>query len=314
MMKIALIFPGQGSQKLNMMKDYYDEFDVSKKIMDKACEVLNFDLKSIVFGDNEMELTKTYNAQPALLTTSIMVFEALKSKGLPFDAVAGHSLGEYSALVAAGVLSFEDALKAVRLRGTLMESAIPSGAGSMLAILGLPFEKVEEIVQEIDGVYIANYNSEKQVVVSGEITSLLSSEERFKEAGARRVVRLNVSGPFHSPLMEPAKKEFEKFLNSLKFHSPKVPVVLNVTGKPAKTSAEIREKLIEQLTSPVRWVKSIWSMEEMGITDYIEVGSGKVLSGLIKRTTKAFTHSTDTVEELEKTLEGVMKNARIAEF
>ncbi len=313
-MKTALVFPGQGSQKLNMMKDYYDEFEISKKIMDKACETLNFDLKNVIFGSNEMELTKTYNAQPALLTTSIMVFEVLKSKGVSFDVVAGHSLGEYSALVAAEVLSFEDALKAVRLRGTLMESAIPSGAGSMMAILGLPFEKVEEIVQEIDGVYIANYNSEKQVVVSGEITSLLSSEERFKEAGARRVVRLNVSGPFHSPLMEPAKKEFAKFLNSLEFKTPKVPVVLNVTGMPAKTAEEIREKLIDQLTSPVRWVKSIWSMEEMGITNYIEVGSGKVLSGLIKRTTKASTYTTDTIEEMEKTLEGVMKNARIAEF
>ncbi len=313
-MKTALVFPGQGSQKLNMMKDYYDEFEISKKIMDKACETLNFDLKNVIFGNNEMELTKTYNAQPALLTTSIMVFEVLKSKGVSFDVVAGHSLGEYSALVAAEVLSFEDALKAVRLRGTLMESAIPSGAGSMMAILGLPFEKVEEIVQEIDGVYIANYNSEKQVVVSGEITSLLSSEERFKEAGARRVVRLNVSGPFHSPLMEPAKKEFAKFLNSLEFKTPKVPVVLNVTGMPAKTAEEIREKLIDQLTSPVRWVKSIWSMEEMGITNYIEVGSGKVLSGLIKRTTKASTYTTDTIEEMEKTLEGVMKNARIAEF
>ncbi|WP_456400557.1 ACP S-malonyltransferase [Mesoaciditoga sp.] len=313
-MKTALVFPGQGSQKLNMMKDYYDEFEISKKIMDKACETLNFDLKNVIFGNNEMELTKTYNAQPALLTTSIMVFEVLKSKGVSFDVVAGHSLGEYSALVAAEVLSFEDALKAVRLRGTLMESAIPSGAGSMMAILGLPFEKVEEIVQEIDGVYIANYNSEKQVVVSGEITSLLSSEERFKEAGARRVVRLNVSGPFHSPLMEPAKKEFAKFLNSLEFKTPKVPVVLNVTGMPAKTAEEIREKLIDQLTSPVRWVKSIWSMEEIGITNYIEVGSGKVLSGLIKRTTKASTYTTDTIEEMEKTLEGVMKNARIAEF
>jgi len=313
-MKTALVFPGQGSQKLNMMKDYYDEFEVSRKIMNKACEFLNFDLKSVIFGDNEMELTKTYNAQPALLTTSIMVLEVLKAKGLSFDAVAGHSLGEYSALVAAEVLSFEDALKAVRLRGELMESAIPSGAGSMMAILGLPFEKVEEIVQEIDGVYIANYNSEKQVVVSGEITSLLSSEERFKEAGARRVVRLNVSGPFHSPLMEPAEKEFEKFLNSLEFKTPKVPVVLNVTGMPAKTAEEIREKLIEQLTSPVKWVKSVWSMEEMGINNYVEVGSGKVLSGLIKRTTKASTYTTDTIEELEKTLEGVMKNARIAEF
>ncbi|WP_036221970.1 ACP S-malonyltransferase [Mesoaciditoga lauensis] len=312
-MKIALVFPGQGSQKLNMMKDYYEEFKVARDIMDKACKVLDFDLKSLIFGEDEMELTRTYNAQPALLTTSMMVFEILKSR-ISFDVVAGHSLGEYSALVAAGVLSFKDALKAVRLRGMLMENAIPSGAGSMLAIVGLPFEKVEEIVQEIDGIYIANYNSEKQVVISGEITSLLSSEERFQEAGARRVVHLNVSGPFHSPLMEPAKKEFEKFLNSLEFHSPKVPIVLNVTGKPAKTSTEIREKLIEQLTSPVRWVKSIWSMEEMGITDYIEVGSGRVLSGLIKRTTKAFIHSTNTVEELEKTLEGVMKNARIAEF
>ncbi len=313
-MKTALIFPGQGSQKLNMMKDYYEEFQISRDIMKRACETLNFDLKSLVFGDNEMELTKTYNAQPALLTTSIMVFDVLRSKGLEFSAVAGHSLGEYSALVAAGVLPFEDALRAVRLRGTLMESAIPSGAGSMMAIIGLPFEEVEEIVNKMDGVYIANYNSEKQVVISGEITSLLSSEEAFKEAGARRVVRLNVSGPFHSPLMAPAREKFSKFLNDLEFKSPRVPVVLNVTGNAAKTPIEIKDKLISQLTSPVRWVKSIWTMEEMKITDYVEVGSGKVLSGLVRRTTKATVHSTDTVEEMEKTLEGVIKNVEIAEF
>ena len=313
-MKIALIFPGQGSQKLNMMKDYYEEFQIARNVMKKACDALNFDLKSLIFGNNEMELTKTYNAQPALLTASTMVSEVLKSKGIEFSAVAGHSLGEYSALVAAKVLPFEDALRAVRLRGTLMESAIPSGAGSMMAIIGLPFKEVEEIVSKMDGVYIANYNSEKQVVISGEITSLLSSEETFKEAGARRVVRLNVSGPFHSPLMAPAKERFSEFLNELEFSKPKVPVVSNVTGNAAKTPEEIKDNLIEQLTSPVRWVKSIWTMEEMGITDYVEVGSGKVLSGLVRRTTKAVVHSTDTVEEMEKTLEGVMKNARIAEF
>lgn len=313
-MKNALVFPGQGSQKLNMMKDFYEEFRISRDVMDKACEVLNFDLKSIVFGKDDLEITKTYNAQPALLTASTMVFEVLKSKGVNFSAVAGHSLGEYSALVAAGVLRFEDALRAVRLRGILMESAIPSGAGSMMAILGLSPEKVEEVVKNLDGVHIANYNSLKQIVVSGEITSLLNSREIFKSAGARRVVLLNVSGPFHSPLMKPAKERFSEFLNTLEFSAPNVPVVLNVTGKPAETVDEIKERLIDQLTSPVRWVASIKSMEEMDITNYIEVGPGNVLGGLIKKTTKAKIHSTDTVEEMEKTLEEVMNNARIAEF
>ena len=313
-MKNALVFPGQGSQKLNMMKDFYEEFRISRDVMDRACEILNFDLKSVVFGKNDLELTKTYNAQPALLTASEMVFEVLRSKGLSFSAVAGHSLGEYSALVAAGVLRFEDALQAVRLRGILMESAIPSGAGSMMAVLGLPPEKVEKIVERLDGVHVANYNSLKQVVVSGEITSLLNSMETFKSVGARRVVPLNVSGPFHSPLMKPAKEKFSEFLSSLEFRNPVVPVILNVTGKPAETVSEIKTALIDQLTSPVRWVASVKSMEEMGITDYIEVGPGNVLGGLIRRTTKANIHSTDTVEEMEKSLEEVMNNARIAEI
>ncbi len=309
----ALIFPGQGSQKLNMMKDFYDEYPESKRIMDNACDILGVDLRKIVFGNDEHELTKTYNAQPALLTTSIMAFEVLKSKHIDFEVAAGHSLGEYSALVASGGLSFEDALKAVRLRGELMENAIPSGAGSMLAILGLSPEKVEEIVSNLDGVYVANYNSPFQIVVSGEITALLSATEIFKFAGAKRVVQLNVSGPFHSPLMMPAKEKLSEFLNKIDFRRPQVPVVLNVTGKVAGTIDEIKSKLIEQLTSPVKWIETVQTMNEMCITRYVEVGSGNVLCGLVKKITNAETYSTDTIDEMDK-LEGVVKNAEIAEF
>ncbi len=310
----ALMFPGQGSQKLNMMKDFYDEYPESRNVMDSACEILGFDLKKIVFGNDEHELTKTYNAQPALLTTSMMAFEALKSKNIiDFEVVAGHSLGEYSALVASGVISFEDALKAVRLRGELMENAIPSGAGSMLAILGLSPEKVEEIVEKLDGVYVANYNSPLQIVVSGEITALLGSVEMFKSAGAKRVVQLNVSGPFHSPLMMPAKEKLSEFLNKIEFNKPNVPVILNVTGKVAGTIDEIKSKLIEQLTSPVRWIETIQTMNEMCVTRYVEVGSGNVLCGLAKKITNVEVYSTDTIDEMDK-LEGVVKNAEIAEF
>ncbi len=309
----AFIFPGQGSQKLNMMGDFYDEYPEAREVMDEACDVLEIDLRSIIFGNDEHELTKTYNAQPALLTTSIMAFEVAKSKGIDFDVVAGHSLGEYSALVAAGVISFEDAIRAVRLRGELMESAIPSGAGSMLAVLGLPPDKVEEVVNEIDGVYVANYNSPLQIVVSGEITSLLRSVDMFKAAGAKRTVQLNVSGPFHSPLMAPAKEKLSDFLNSIEFKRPEVPVVLNVTGKVAGSIDEIRSKLIDQLTSPVRWIESVNTMNEMCINRYIEVGSGNVLGGLVKKIVNAEVYSTDTVDEIEK-VEGVLKNAKIAEF
>lgn len=309
----ALIFPGQGSQKLNMMRDFYDEYPQAKKIMHQACEILGFDLKGLIFGDDEHELTKTYNAQPALLTTSMMVFEVIKAKDIKFDVVAGHSLGEYSALVAAGVLSFEDALKAVRLRGELMESAVPSGAGSMMAILGLPSEKVEEIVGNLDGVYIANYNSPLQTVVSGELTSLLSSIDVFKNAGAKRVVQLNVSGPFHSPLMMPAKEKLSEFINKLEFRRPSVPVVFNVTGKVVGTLEEMKSNLINQLTSPVRWVDSVKTMSEMCVMKYIEVGSGNVLCGLVKKIVNAETYSTDSIDEMDK-LEGVVKNAEIAEF
>jgi|UniRef100_A0A7V3REU8 [acyl-carrier-protein] S-malonyltransferase len=309
----GLIFPGQGSQKLNMMRDFYDEYPESRRVMDEACDVLKIDLKSIIFGEDEHELTKTYNAQPALLTTSIMALEAIKSKGMDFDVVAGHSLGEYSALVASGVLSFDDALRAVRLRGELMENAIPSGAGSMLAVLGLSPEKVESVVNEIEGVYIANYNSPLQIVISGEITSLLRSIDIFKSAGAKRAVQLNVSGPFHSPLMAPAKEKLSDFLNSINFSRPQVPVILNVTGKVAGSIEEIRSKLIEQLTSPVRWIDTVNTMDEMCISRYIEVGSGNVLGGLVKKIVNKEVYSTDTTDEIEK-LEGVLKNAKIAEF
>ncbi|MGC8705195.1 MAG: ACP S-malonyltransferase [Athalassotoga sp.] len=309
----ALIFPGQGSQKLNMMKDFYDEYSQAREVMNRACDVLGFDLKGLIFGNDEHELTKTYNAQPALLTTSMMVFEVIKSKGINFNVVAGHSLGEYSALVAAGVLSFEDALRAVRLRGELMENAVPSGAGSMMAILGLSPEKIEEIVSNLSGVYIANYNSPLQTVVSGEVTALLSAVDIFKNAGAKRVVQLNVSGPFHSPLMAPAKEKLSEFINKIEFRRPNVPVVFNVTGKVAGTLEEMRMNLINQLTSPVRWTESVKTMDEMCVNKYIEVGSGNVLCGLVKKIVNAEVYSTDSIDELDK-LEGVVKNAEIAEF
>jgi [acyl-carrier-protein] S-malonyltransferase len=195
----------------------------------------------------------------------------------------------------------------------LMENAIPSGAGSMLAVLGLSPEKVESVVNEIEGVYIANYNSPLQIVISGEITSLLRSIDIFKSAGAKRAVQLNVSGPFHSPLMAPAKEKLSDFLNSINFSRPQVPVILNVTGKVAGSIEEIRSKLIEQLTSPVRWIDTVNTMDEMCISRYIEVGSGNVLGGLVKKIVNKEVYSTDTTDEIEK-LEGVLKNAKIAEF
>ncbi len=281
-MKTAFIFPGQGSQAVGMGKG------LAEKYLDEANEILGFDLKKLCFVGPEEELKKTEITQPAILTVSVAAFELLRSKNVAMPAaVAGHSLGEYSALVAARALSFKDAVKVVHLRGKFMQEAVPLGEGAMSAVIGADNAKVEEICQEVGSVWPANFNSPGQVVISGRKTSVDTAGEKLKAAGAKRVVPLSVSAPFHCPLMQPAADKLKAELEKIEIKDANIPVVANVTAAYVTNGSEIRNLLIEQVTRPVRWAESVMTMMSNGISAFVEVGPGNILSGLVKRINRA---------------------------
>jgi len=281
-MKTAFVFPGQGSQLVGMGKD------LAEKYLDQANAILGFDLKRICFEGPEEELKKTEITQPAILTVSIAAFEWLKSTGLPLpSAVAGHSLGEYSALVAAGSIQFSDAVKIVHLRGKFMQEAVPLGTGSMMAVLGAERKIIEEVCQQIGEVWPANYNTAGQIVISGKKEKVEAAGEKLKAAGAKRVVPLQVSAPFHCPLMQPAADKLKIELDKITIQDAQIPVVANVTARFVTRGSEIKELLVRQVTSPVRWEDSIKYLVAEGYGNFIEVGPGKVLAGLIKSIEKS---------------------------
>jgi [acyl-carrier-protein] S-malonyltransferase len=284
-MMIAYIFPGQGSQYVGMGKDLYDQFPDAKKYFDEADSILGFSLSKVCFEGPDEELKQTQNTQPAIFLHSIALWHVLK----PTDAAmsAGHSLGEYSALVAAEAMSFVDAIKLVRLRGELMQKAGEENPGTMAAIVGLDSTVVVEIctivsVEEI--VQPANFNSPGQIVVSGSVSGVRKAMELAKERGAKLVKELVVSGAFHSPLMKSARDKLKEALDQIEIRNAKIPVYANVTAKPVVREDEIRRLLFEQVTSPVRWEESVANMAADGATKFVEVGPGKVLQGLVKRT------------------------------
>ncbi|MFD0711235.1 ACP S-malonyltransferase [Paenibacillus sp. GCM10027626] len=285
--KIAFVFPGQGAQAVGMGKDVYDGVAASKAIFERADAALGFKLSDIIFEGPDTELKQTAITQPALLTTSIAYLEAFRSRGIEPDFVAGHSLGEYSALVAAGVLSFEDAVRTVRARGQFMEEAVPSGQGAMAAVLGAERDALaalcQSVTEEGNVVELANVNCPGQIVVSGTAAGVQSVVERGKEAGAKRVVPLEVSGPFHSSMMKPAAAKLAAALKLSEFADAKVSVVANVTAQPVKEAAQIRRLLEEQVYSPVLWEDSVRTLIGQGVDTFYEIGSGTVLAGLIKK-------------------------------
>jgi len=291
MSKIAFVFPGQGAQAVGMGKDAFDAFDCSRAIFEQADEALGFSISQIIFEGPEDTLKQTANTQPALLTVSVALLEALEGRGLKPDYVAGHSLGEYSALVAAGVLSFEDAVRTVRARGQFMEQAVPSGQGAMAAVLGAERDTLAAlcaaITAEGSAVELANVNCPGQIVVSGTAAGVDAVVQRGKEeAGAKRVIPLEVSGPFHSSLMKPAAVNLQATLADIAMKDANVPVVANVTANAVTSADEIRGLLVEQVYSPVLWEDSVRYLVEQGVDTFVEIGSGTVLAGLIKKIDK----------------------------
>ncbi len=287
--KIALVFPGQGSQFVGMGEELNKQSPAAKAIFQEADAALGFSLSDLIFTGPEEELRLTANTQPAILTASIAVLAALKEKLGRIEAqyVAGHSLGEYSALVTAGALSFADAVKIVRARGQYMEEAVPAGQGAMAAVLGIERAALDTVCREVTAcgnpVQLANLNSPGQIVISGSAEGVKVAGEKAKAAGAKRVMPLNVSGPFHSSLMQPAADKLAETLADVVLHDAEIPVVANVSARPITRRDEIFSSLIEQVASPVLWEDSIQYMVEAGVTTFIEIGPGKVLSGLIKK-------------------------------
>ncbi|TSI11441.1 ACP S-malonyltransferase [Lysinibacillus sp. BW-2-10] len=287
MTKIAFIFPGQGSQQVGMGAEFVQNNDESKAFYDKADEVLGFSLSKLMLEGPQEELTLTYNAQPALLTTGVMVASKLSQAGIVPDYTAGHSLGEYSALVASQSLSFEDAVQIVHKRGLFMEEAVPAGQGAMAAILSMDADALREVTDKVtsggDLVQIANLNCPGQIVISGTKAGVDKACVEAKEAGAKRAIPLVVSGPFHSELMREAADKLGAELKEIEIVAPKVPVIGNVRADELVDVTTIQHELVEQVYSPVQWENSVRYMIEQGVTTFIECGPGKVLSGLVKK-------------------------------
>jgi [acyl-carrier-protein] S-malonyltransferase len=276
------MFPGQGSQFPGMAKDLYESNATARELFDRANEILGFNITEIMFNGTADELKQTRVTQPAIFLHSVILAKC--SPDFMPDMVAGHSLGEFSALTAAGALDFEDGLRLVSIRAHAMQKACEANPGTMAAILALSTDKVEAICAEVDGVVVpANYNCEGQIVISGSVEAVTEASEKMKAAGARRALILPVGGAFHSPLMQPAADELAAGIESVKFNEPVCPVYQNVTALPTTDPMEIKKNLLAQLTAPVKWTQTVMNMVADGASDFIEVGPGKVLQGLVSK-------------------------------
>ncbi len=290
MAKSAFIFPGQGSQYPGMGKDLADTYTVARQLFEEADDALGFKLSELCFSGNDLDLKLTANTQPAILTTSIAVLKVVEHEtGLKADFVAGHSLGEYSALVCSGALSFADAVRTVRARGTFMQEAVPVGVGTMAAMLGIECDILDEICREAAGSEIvspANFNSPGQIVIAGSVAAVARAIEIAKSRGFRKSMLLPVSAPFHCALMKPAADRLEAVLETILVHDLNVPVISNADAAPNSDKTRVKPLLVTQVCSPVLWEQSVNTMLALGVTRFIELGPGKVLSGLVKRINK----------------------------
>jgi [acyl-carrier-protein] S-malonyltransferase len=304
MKQAAFVFPGQGSQYVGMGKEFYDNFCLAKEVFEEADDALRFSISSLCFQGPEEALKLTENTQPAVLTASIAALRVLQSeKGIAPHLTAGHSLGEYSALVASGALTFADAVQIVRLRGRFMQEAVPVGEGAMAAILGMEREQIEKLCEEVSSGEVltpANFNCPGQIVIAGHSKAVDRAIERVKQEG-KKAVLLPVSAPFHSPLMKPAGERLEKVLDGVAVRDLKVPVVTNVEAEINTSKERVKGLLVAQVSSPVRWEESILRMTEDGIEQVFEIGPGKVLSGLMKRINpKVETKNLEDISTLKK--------------
>ncbi len=303
-MKTGFIFPGQASQYVGMGKDLYEKYEIAKKLFDAANEIVEFDLKAICFEGPEEELKQTYVTQPAIFVHSVIVNHILQEQGMQPQGVAGHSLGEYSALVAAGSLTFEQGLRLVQKRGRLMFESGKKNPGTMAAIIGLNEEQVNQLCEQLSDkgvIQPANFNSPGQIAISGDVQAVRAAIEVAKEMGARKAVELVVSGAFHSPLMNDARLGLQEALEKTDFKDAQVPVYSNVTAAPVTDKEEIRQLLFRQLTSPVLWQKSMENMIGDGFDRFFEIGPGKVLTGLLKRINRQVPcQPIGTVEDINK--------------
>ena len=298
--KIAFMFPGQGAQYIGMAKDFYENENCSREVFEKASKATDLDIKSLCFDEND-NINKTEYTQIAMLTAEVAILRAVEQSGIKADYAAGLSLGEYAAVVASGIMKEEDAFFAVRKRGIFMQEAVPVG-GAMAAVLGLPSDKIEEICRQTEGnVSIANYNCPGQIVITGEESAVQHASEELKEAGAKRVIPLNVSGPFHSKLLSSVENQLHEVLKGIELQYEKIPYVANLTGDFVYAKEEVKPLLEKQVSSPVKWQQSVERLIEEGVTTLIEIGPGKTLNGFMKKINKDVTAiSIEHYEDLKK--------------
>ena len=300
MSKIAFLYPGQGAQKAGMGADFYENSAIARVIYEKASEALDLDMKALCFEEND-KLDLTEYTQAALVTTCLAMTRAAQEQGLKADITAGLSLGEYCAIAVAGGMSDMDAIRLVRKRGILMQNTVPAGEGAMCAIMAMDEQAIEAVTDAIDGVTIANYNCPGQIVITGETGAVKEAEAKLKEAGAKRTVMLNVSGPFHSPMLREAGEELAKELARTQFHALEIPYVTNVTAKAVTDITQTAALLEEQVSSPVRWMQSMEAMIADGVDIFVEIGPGRTLAGFMKKINRDVkVYNIATLDDVEK--------------
>lgn len=309
MSKTAFLYPGQGAQKAGMGTDFYKRSEVAAWIYDQASQLLNLDMKKLCFEENQL-LDQTEYTQAAMVTTCLAMTRVAESKGLKADMTAGLSLGEYSAIAAAGGMNDMDAIRLVRARGILMQNTVPQGEGAMCAVMGMNAEQIEDILEPLEGVTIANYNSPGQTVITGETASVDRAAELLKEGGARRVIPLNVSGPFHSPMLKSAGEKLKAELDQISLRELRIPYMTNVTAKKIETICQTKELLKTQISAPVLWMQSMEQMIEDGVDTFIEIGPGRTLAGFLKKINREVTvYNISTWEEMEAVAEKMRRES-----
>ena len=300
MVKIAFIYPGQGAQKPGMGKDFYENSELAKAVYDKASELLQIDMKALCFEENE-KLDLTEYTQAALVTTCLAMTKVVEERGLKPDVTAGLSLGEYCAISVAGGMKEEDAIYLVRKRGILMQNTVPAGEGAMAAILGMDASVIEEGIKDLEGVTVANYNCPGQIVITGEMKAVEKAAEILKEAGAKRAVLLNVSGPFHSPMLKQAGEELAKEMEKVEMEPLQIPYVTNVTAEYVTDIRETKKLLAEQVAASVRWQESVERMIAEGVDTFVEIGPGKTLAGFLRKIDRSVkVYNIGTWEDIDK--------------